>query len=97
MGDETRWAALRKPAASFDSLPTAPDSAFANGMLDEEIARYRAALERLDPGDRQLVVASLELGYTCEQIALVTGRKALAARASIRRALLHLAAEMESG
>jgi RNA polymerase sigma factor (sigma-70 family) len=97
--DEMRWAARRRPTVSIDSCDlTAPDAVFDQAVGDENKVRYRVALERLEPADRELIVASLELGYSYEQVAVATGRKSPdAARVAIRRALLRLAAEMDSG
>ncbi len=63
----------------------------------ENHVRYRAALKRLRPGDRDAIVARIELGYTYEQLALVLKKVTPeAARLSVRRALLRLADEMRS-
>jgi DNA-directed RNA polymerase specialized sigma24 family protein len=57
--------------------------------------RYRSALSRLRPGDRRLVVGRVELGYSLEQLALLTGRRRVdTARVALRRALERLALEM---
>jgi RNA polymerase sigma-70 factor, ECF subfamily len=64
----------------------------------EAVERYEAALGRLSDTDRELVVASVELGYTPEQVAEATGRaSADAARKAARRALVKLAEEMGRG
>ncbi len=61
-------------------------------IRDEEEARYREGLSRLAPGDRELVVGRIELGYSYEQLALATGKRSPgAARVAVRRALLRLA------
>jgi len=95
--DEIRWAARRKRTVPIESIDlTAPVSLFDQAVDDEQRARYRAALGRLENADRELLVASLELGYSYEQVALATGRSSPdAARMAIRRALLRLAKEME--
>ena len=60
--------------------------------------RYRAALARLRPIDRRAIVASIELGYTYEQLALVLNKpSAPAARLAVRRALIRLGHEMHGG
>ena len=60
-------------------------------------ARYEAALKRLRPIDRQAIVASIELGYTYEQVALALDKpSAPAARLAVRRALIRLGREMHS-
>ena len=57
--------------------------------------RYEAALKRLRPIDRRAIVASIELGYTYEQLALVLDKpSAPAARLAVRRALIRLGDEM---
>ncbi len=57
--------------------------------------RYEAALKRLRPMDRRAIVASIELGYTYEQLALVLDKpSSQAARLAVRRALLRLGNEM---
>lgn len=64
----------------------------------EAVERYERALTRLSDVDRELVVASVELGYSFEQLADATGRaSADAARKAARRALVKLAEEMERG
>lgn len=64
----------------------------------EALRRYEAALARLSDADRELIVASVELGYTFEQLAEATGRaSADAARKAARRAIVKLAEEMERG
>lgn len=61
----------------------------------EAVARYEAALARLSEADRELIVASIELGYNYEQLAEATGRRSAdAARKAARRALVKLAEEM---
>ena len=87
-------------------LPSALDEGQADvrpSPLDEAMAqqaedRYRAALARLRPGDRRLVVGRVELGYSLEQLALLTGRRRVdTARVALRRALERLAMEMARG
>jgi RNA polymerase sigma-70 factor (ECF subfamily) len=64
----------------------------------EAVERYEAALSRLSDADRELIVASVELGYTAEQLAEATGRaSADAARKAAKRALVKLAEEMGRG
>lgn len=64
----------------------------------QALERYEAALARLSEADRELIVASVELGYTPAQLAEATGRaSAEAARQAARRALIKLAEEMGRG
>jgi RNA polymerase sigma factor (sigma-70 family) len=56
--------------------------------------RYRAAVAKLRPGDRALVVGHIELGYTPEQLGCMTRRSANAARVALQRAIHRLAARL---
>jgi RNA polymerase sigma-70 factor, ECF subfamily len=57
--------------------------------------RYRRALLRLRDNDRELIVGRVELGYSYEQLATLTGRRSAdAARVALKRALVKLADEM---
>lgn len=61
----------------------------------ENEQRFLRALERLSPGDQQLIVGRIQLDYNYEQLALATGKASPdAARVAVRRALLRLAQEM---
>ena len=94
--DEIRTIA-RRPTADIDQLPLASsgDSPEEQLLSAEDTRRYRAALDRLKPGDRELVVGAVELGYNHAQLAAATGRtNAEAARVALHRALKRLATEM---
>lgn len=93
--------ASRRP--QIDPLADELDDRVANdeqSPLDVAIGRddrrrYEAALKRLRPMDRRAIVASIELGYTYEQLALVLDKPSgPAARLAVRRALLRLGDEM---
>ena len=58
-------------------------------------ARYRAAVSRLREGDQQLVVGHVELDYTVQQLAVLSGRSVPATRMALRRALVRLAQDLE--
>jgi RNA polymerase sigma factor (sigma-70 family) len=64
--------------------------------MDQEAAeRYKAALARLVPGDRELIVGRFELEYSYDQLALATRRRTPdAARMAVKRALVRLAHQM---
>lgn len=100
INDEHRRIARRGQGAVLDDA--APDQRGAS-PLEEAVAteteeRYRAALARLSPTDRRLIVARVELGYTYEQLALLTGkRRTDSARVALHRALVRLAEEMGRG
>jgi RNA polymerase sigma-70 factor (ECF subfamily) len=77
--------------ASLDPRPS-PYDAFVNTDAEE---RYRRALLRLKGEDRELIVGRIELGYSHEQLATLTGRRSPdAARMALKRALLKLTDEM---
>lgn len=64
----------------------------------ETVDRYERALARLDPDDREAVVARIELGFSNEQIAELLGKPtANAARVAVQRAIVRLAREMGNG
>ena len=93
--DEHRRLARRGVA---DALPSdlADDrpSPFDLAAHDQLAARYRAALDRLTPTDRALIVAHVELDYTHDQLALMIGRSRNAARMALHRAVRRLAEAM---
>lgn len=96
INDELRRLARRGPAELLDeSAPDRGPSPLEDAIAQETEARYRAALARLKPTDRRLVVARVELGYTPQQLALMTGRRRPdTARIALHRALVRLADEM---
>jgi RNA polymerase sigma-70 factor (ECF subfamily) len=69
-----------------------------DAVARETEARYLAALARLRAGDRELIVGHVELGYSNEQLAVMTGRRRVdAVRVALTRALQRLADEMARG
>jgi RNA polymerase sigma-70 factor (ECF subfamily) len=61
----------------------------------EAVERYEAALQRLSEGERDLIVARLELGLTYGEMADVLGKNSPdAARMAVGRALTRLAEEL---
>ena len=75
-----------------DHGPSPHDSAVA-AQIEE---RYRRALATLPPQDQELIAARVELGYSHEQLALLTGRRSVdAARMALKRALVKLAEAMD--
>ncbi|MGE0816284.1 MAG: RNA polymerase sigma factor [Vicinamibacterales bacterium] len=91
----------RRPAAGGELDSQIADerpSPLEEAVGRQAVERYEVALARLTPTDRELVVASVELGYTFEQLAEATGRASPdAARKAARRALVKLAEEMARG
>jgi RNA polymerase sigma factor (sigma-70 family) len=88
----------RRPRSSLEEHElAATQSPLADAMEAENTRRYRAALAQLSDEDRDVIVARLELGYSYEQVALMTGRSSPdSARMAVRRALLRLAEEMDA-
>lgn len=96
INDEFRRIARRGLAATLDEAqPDGCASPLEHAVAQQTESRYRAALARLRPGDRRLVVARVELGYSLEQLAVLTNRPRVdTARVALRRALERLALEM---
>ncbi len=94
--DELRRAGRQPAAQQLDPNQAADQPS----PLDEAIGaeatkRYRAALARLGPDQQDLVVGRVEMGFTYEELARVTGKtSADAARMAVGRALAQLAREM---
>jgi len=80
--------------AHAGALPSPFDAAVTGAME----ARYRAALGRMTPVDRELIVARFEMGLAFDDVAVATGRPtAAAARMAVTRAMSKLAAELNLG
>ena len=96
INDEFRRIARRGVASTLDDAqPDARPSPHEEAVAQQTERRYRAALDKLRPGDRRLVVARVELGYSLEQLAVLTNRARVdTARVALRRALERLALEM---
>ena len=71
--DEIRLVA-RRPVADLDRVDIADPrpSPYDAVVAEEERRRYLMALSQLREGDRELIVGTLELGYTHEQLAVAT-------------------------
>lgn len=97
--DEVRRAHRRPAVAGIEDGETVVDSA--TSPLDEAIGheaveRYEAALQRLRPEERELIIARVEMQQSYQQIAATHGKpSADAARMAVSRALLRLAEEMD--
>jgi RNA polymerase sigma-70 factor (ECF subfamily) len=62
----------------------------------EAVARYEAALQRLRPEEREVIIARVEMQQSYGQIAAAHGKaSADAARMAVTRALVRLAEEMD--
>jgi RNA polymerase sigma-70 factor, ECF subfamily len=94
--DELRRAKRHPHEELPDTVVEDRPTPFEQALDNEDRDRYRLALQRLTEEEQQLIVARVDLGYTYEQVALVTGRSTPdAARVAIRRALQKLAEEMK--
>ncbi len=94
--DHIRRVSRRPGTTELDTAQEDPGpSPLEQAVGQEAVERYEAALGRLSEADRELIVASIELGYDYEQLAEATGRRSAdAARKAARRALIKLAEEM---
>ncbi len=97
--DQFRHAARHPaPGELDDRMADGGRSPLDLAIREQDRERYEAGLKRLRRADRQAIVASIELGYSYEQIALVLDKpSAEAARVAVRRALVRLGEEMKSG
>lgn len=94
--DQFRHAARHpSPTELNDALVDSGISPLEMTIDREDHERYRSALERLRPADREAIVGRIELGYSYEQLALVLKKVTPeAARLAVRRALVRLGDEM---
>jgi len=64
----------------------------------EALERYEAALARLKPQEREMIIARLELGFSAAELAAEFGKpSAAAAQMAVGRALVRMAEEMARG
>jgi RNA polymerase sigma factor (sigma-70 family) len=96
--DELRKAKRRPHIEPVDTGVEDPAASPLERLIGREaVERYEAALERLKPSDRDVVVARLELGLDNQELAAALGKPSPnAARMAVERAFLRLAAEMRS-
>lgn len=94
--DEIRRTKRRPMVTDLD--PEWPDRAASPVELAvgrEVMERYERALERLKPGDRDVIIGRVELGLSNQELSELLGKpSANAARVAVDRALLRLAVEM---
>jgi len=86
----------RPMAVTLDGeQPSADPSPLERAITGEGIARYEAALARLRPDDRELIVARFEWGLDHKELADLLGRpSAAASRVATHRAVALLVKEM---
>ncbi len=97
--EQIRKTARRPERASLDEQQ--PDDALSpleHAVGREALERYEAALARLRPADRELIVLRVELHYDYDELARALEKpNAKAARMAVTRALLRLAQEIAHG
>lgn len=94
--DAVRRAAVRPMAQALSpDAPATDPTPLERAVGSQALRRYEAALQTLRDGDRELVVARVELGLDYAEIAALTGKSSLAAtRVAVSRALLRLGMAM---
>ncbi len=97
INDEFRKIGRRGLPQPLDEIrPDAGPSPLDTTVAAEIEECYRHALRRLRETDRRLIVGRVELGYSLEQLAVLTGRARVdSTRVALSRALGRLAAEMD--
>ena len=95
--DELRRKGRVPHIVDVDSLELAGDGSPLEETIGREAAdRYVAALARLEPEERELIIGRVEMEYSFAELADMLGKPtADAARKAARRALLRLAEEMK--
>jgi len=91
--DELRRHGRRGAVETLDeNVRAKEDSPLEIAIGNEALERYEAALSRLSAGDREAVIARIELGQTYAEIASALGKPSTeAARMAVNRALARLA------
>jgi RNA polymerase sigma-70 factor (ECF subfamily) len=91
--DELRRHGRRGAAETLDEqLVCAEDSPLDHVIGREALERYEAALAQLNAGEREAIIARIELGQTFAEVAGALGKpSAEAARMAVNRALARLA------
>ena len=94
--NEFRRAATWPRGSTLDSGIVAEDTSPLEAAIGQQFAeRYEAALSRLDPDERDAVIARVEFGLSFAEVAEAVGKpSAGAARMTVVRALVKVAREM---
>jgi RNA polymerase sigma-70 factor, ECF subfamily len=95
--DELRRKGRRPDVTALDGWEIdAGLSPLEQAIGQETVDRYERALARLQPAERETIIARIELGYTYDELAEALGKpSADAARKAAQRALVRLVQEME--
>jgi RNA polymerase sigma-70 factor, ECF subfamily len=95
--DLARTSKRRGPVDTLDEfrIPSADPSPLEEAVGRETLARYEAAMERLRPEEREIIIMRMEVGLSHAEIAEALGKpSAAAAHMAVTRALVRLAEEM---
>ena len=94
--DELRRKGRTPQKVDWDGLDLeAPGSPLEEAIGREAFDRYKAALARLTPAEREAIIGRVEMQYSYSDLAEILGRPTPeAARKAVQRALLRLAEEM---
>lgn len=97
--DEVRRLSRHPAAGGLDESARFADpsaSPLEEAIGKEALERYEAAMQRLKPEDRELIIARVEMQQSYQQIAAAHGKSSAdAARMAVTRALVRLAEEMD--
>jgi RNA polymerase sigma factor (sigma-70 family) len=83
------------PVELDDRLPDDVPSPLEIAIRQERLTQFLAALQRLRPADRQLIVWRIELGYSVDDIATRLGKSKPATGMSVTRAVSRLAEQLQ--
>jgi RNA polymerase sigma-70 factor (ECF subfamily) len=98
MRDELRRKGRAPVLVDGDAVDLPADgSPLEDAIGRETFDRYRAALDRLRPEEREAIIARVEMDYSYAELAEILGKPSPdAARKTAQRALLRLAEEMKT-
>lgn len=88
----------KRHGLQVDETPDLPDwkpSPLETAIARERVDRFLEALPKLSPGDRQVVIWRIELGYNADDIAGQLGKSKAATAMTISRAMKRLAKELQ--
>jgi len=97
--EEFRKTASRPEGSVLDDGQVDPSpSPLEEAIGQQALERYERALERLRPGEREAIIARVEMGLSYEELAAALGKPTPdAARKVAQRALIRLGEEMARG
>ena len=90
-GTRRRGIPLELGEALRDGAPSPLETA----IMRQELSAFLAALQRLRPADRQVIIWRIEIGYSVDEIAERLGKSKGAAAMTVSRAMARLASELK--